>query len=231
MKGIRLFAAAIVVAVSGAAARADIITQTVPFGPEIPNFDETLTFEQFHGNLADLISVHVQFDMSISGGLLVVDNDAPTPAVVDVQLGAEGDLSSLDVALLDLTFQPVTGTVTLATGAMFNLGPQVGDGTNDFDPTPPDGATHVGGVDSDTGMGFINPVFFAQYVGAGTYDILVSTDQLLDYGSVSGVEVAFVPVSAEGTVTITYEYVPEPATAGLLSLSLLALRKRRVRVG
>ncbi len=230
MKAFRLFVAVIVVGVSGAAAKADIITQTLPFGPEIPNFDQSLTFQQFHGNLADLVSVHVQLDMSISGGLLIVDNDAPLPAHVHVELGAHGSLSSIDVALLDIAFQPVTGTVNLSTGETFDLAPNVGDGPNDFDPSPPDGATHIGGVDSDSGAGFINPVFFAGYVGAGTFNILAHTTQLLDYGGVSGVELAYVPVTAEGSVTVTYTYVPEPASACLLGIALLAARKRRNRI-
>lgn len=227
MKAFRLFAAAVVVAVSGAAARADLITQTLPFGPQIPNFDQTLTFQQFHGNLADLVSVHVQLDMSISGGLLVVDNDAPLPAHVHVELGAHGDLSSVDVALLDIAFQPVTGTVNLSTGETFDLAPNEGDVPNDFDPAPPDGATHVGGLDSDSGAGFINPIFFPGYVGAGTFDILAVATQLLDYGGVSGVELAYVPVTAEGSVTVSYNFVPEPASACLLGMALLGVRKRR----
>jgi hypothetical protein len=227
----RLFlATATVLALSGAASAGPcntLITQTRSYGPNTPNYTQAMTFDQYTGFLADVCSIKVTLELEISGGFLGVDNDGIDPATVTVQLGATTSISSNDVVLLNNAFQPVTGTASAFTGNTFNLAGDNGDGPNNVDLSPPDGATHLGGNDSDMRMGFINPLFWGGFVGFGTYDIIATAQQILDFGSVGGVEGAFSPVTSSGTVTVEM-LVPEPTTMALLALgAAAALRRRR----
>lgn len=213
---------------SSAAQAFPSISQTRNYGPQTPDYSASLNFDQFHGLLIDLVSIEVILDVESSGGLMNVDNDAPTPAHVDAHLGADASISSVDVAMFQCPFLPVVGNVIADTMQSYDLAPNVGDGAADWDPSGPDGAQLVGGTVSDSDNGFICGTFFASgWVGPGTFDVDLQAEQFLDYGSVSGVEVSFVPVTAQGSVTIIYNYVPEPSTLALLALGGIALIRRR----
>jgi hypothetical protein len=217
--------AMVALAFCGNAAMAAQLMETENFGPATPNYNQTLTFDKFDPLLGILNSIKVKMQIDITGGSLGVDNDGAGPASVDVELGAEGTLSSGDVTLLDITFLPVTGTVSASTMAHFDLGPENGDGPNNIDTTGPDGALMLGQPASDMAMGFINPIFFAGYIGTGqTFDIDADIDQILNTGSVGGVEGSFSPVTASGNVMVVYDYtpfVPEPSSAVLALLAML----------
>lgn len=212
---------------SSAAQAFPTISQTKFFGPDIPDYDETLTFNQFNGNLVDLVSIEVSLELNVEGGVLIMDNDSPNNAHVDAHLGADGTISSVDVGMLKCPFIPVVGAVTAETIQSYDLTAQAGDGLNDFDPTPSDGAQLNGTPATDSDNGFVCSTFWGGYVGAGTFDVLAEIDQFFDYGAVSGVEIGYTPVAADGHVTIVYEFVPEPSTLALLALGGLGLIRRR----
>lgn len=166
--------------------------ETEVFGPATPNYNSILTFDKFDPGLGTLISVQVVMEVSVSGGSLTVDNDGIGPASVTVELGAEGNLSSLDVILLDSLLQPVVADVTASTGSIFNLDPDNGDGVGNVDGSSPDGAIHDGGNDTGSDSGFIIALAHPGYIGASqTFNVTAEIDQILDFGSVGGVEVHF----------------------------------------
>jgi hypothetical protein len=213
---------------SATLASAGTITQTETYSGT-PNFTQTLTFDEFDdlGGTLTLTSIQVLVDLDVLGGVLVLDNDGVDPASGTYEFGGKADISSTDVSLLDAAFQPVTAEVEALTSGAFNLTGNVGDGANDFDPSAPDGVQVNGTTQSDSDSGFIAAALFSQYIGTSTFDVDLDATQWSDFGGVSGIEWAVTPVTADGEVTVIYNYVPEPATMGLLSLSGMALLRRR----
>ena len=204
------------------------ITQTQPFSG-IPNYQSDLTFNQFddQGGTLSLLSVEVIVTLNVDGGQLVLDNDGIDPATGTFEFGAKGNISSVDVALLNALSQPVTSEVSAIHSGGFNLAGNVGDVPNDFDPSPPDGMQYDGGPETDGDSGFIGSAYYAGYIGMGTFDVKASIAQWADFGGVSGIEWAVTPVTSSGTVQVIYT-IPEPATMMLLvSGGAVALMRRK----
>lgn len=223
-----VFAALAGVVLAAGSAQAAPIVQAQNFGPATPNFNQTLTFNQYNGLLADLVSVHIKVDLNINGGRLELDNDGLDPAAGTADLGASVSISSGDVALVDALLQPVVGSVDASNSSLFALGSNDGDPTTGFDAGGTDYFDFIGSPASDTDNGFIGSLAFAGYVGAGTFDINAVINQIINYGAIGGISFAGTPVTASGTVTVTYEIIPAPGAAGLIGLGgLVALRRRR----
>jgi hypothetical protein len=224
----KLISAAAILACAGAA-QANFIMQSLDFGPNTPNYQQTLTFDKHDGSLGALLSVQVKLSIAIENGSATVDNDGVDPATVDVQFGASGAISSVDVPLLDAAFQPVVGDVDVFDAANFALSANDSDPAGQFDDDggPDNGTLNVSPM-SDQDSGFIADSLFGNYVGAGdTFDVLVDVDTLFEILGQGGVAGAFVPVDASGNVMVIYEYVPTPGAAGLLAIAGVAATRRR----
>ncbi len=223
-----LFTFAVALLVTAGLASAATIPQTLYFSG-IPNMNGFLTFNKFNPALGSLQSIQVGLSLQTSGGEIILDNDSASVASGNFEFGAKGNITSSDVSLIDAGFLPIPGQAGAYHSAAFSLTVNAGDGTGDYDPTPTDGMKYTGGIETDSKTGFVNSLVFGGYTGTGTYDIDYSVTQWLDYGSVSGIEVAFSPVSANGCVTVVYTYdpIPEPATIALLTIGALGLLKRK----
>jgi hypothetical protein len=223
--------AAAVVLVAGSTASAGQIMQTESFGPTTPDFSGTLTFDKFddQGGTLTLTGIKVKVQLDIDGGSAFADNDGVEPGTVDVEFGATGAISSTDVSLLDGAFQPVTADVDVLNLATFNLtGHQGADpiGTPEFEGDGDDDQI-IGGPGSDMSMGFINSLFYAEYIGLDTFEIDFDVTTAFSISGASGVGGGFAPVIASGNVMITYDFIPAPGVASLLGVAGLAAARRR----
>ena len=214
-------------ALAGLASGQTTITQTLNFSG-VPDFSQPLLFNKYNGPLSALTKVNVSYSITIQGGQFIIDNDANSPANLTANFGAGLDATSTDVNLLDGSFNQIIDDVSVVNTGTFNLSGNVGDGLNDYDPSSPDGALLVGTTKNKTGGADVNNLFLSQFVGAGTYTINAKANQIGSLSFNSGIETATTPVTAFGTITVTYT-VPEPSSTMLLGLAAagLAFRRRR----
>ncbi|MGB8226718.1 MAG: choice-of-anchor E domain-containing protein [Sedimentisphaerales bacterium] len=226
-----IFAAALLVTAVPAFAGPAPIVQTLTFGPNTPDMTKTLTFNKFndYGGAYTLNSIQVLFNLTSSGGQLILDNDSAEPASGTFAFGARGNISSTDVGLLKTgLITPVVAQLNATYSSSFSLSGDPNPVLHDYNPDPNDGMLYIGVTEFDDDSGFIASILFPGYIGTGTYNIDASVIQWSTFGGVSGIEYAVTPVSANGEVTVIYNYtVPEPATISLLCIGTLALLKRK----
>jgi len=229
-KFLTFFAAIIVV--TAIPAFADTISQTQSF-TGLPNINGSLSFNQFDNNSGNwtLQSIQVSFTLQSIGGYARLDNDSALPASGTLEFGNKGNISSADVLLLDSSLQPVINQIKACHQESFSLAPDNGDGPYNYDWASPDGLLYSGGIETNTGSGFIDSTFWADYTGTGSYNINYSVAQWLNYGGFGGIEYAVTPTGASGEVTVIYTYsilpVPEPATIATLAFGLLWMGRSR----
>ena len=228
----RSCAVLIVLALTITMAGATQVTQEKSFNG-VPDFEKQLTFAKMNFTCPNCVMNWIRIDLilNVTGGQYVIDNDADSPASGSFSFGGKANISSTDVSLLDGSFNPVVGTVTAGHTDTFSLDPNFGDGPGDYSPNPPDGMVYIGGTETDSKFGYINSLFFNQYIGVGTFDIDVDATQWAMFSGSSGLETAITPVTANGKVIVTYDYtcVPEPGSLMALAggLGMLGLIRRR----
>jgi hypothetical protein len=223
-------ASVFVASLSGAFGQQTII-QTHTFGPSTLSFDNTYIFNEYDGDLADIISVNWSYSLSVSDGQMNIDNDGANPADVTAEFGGEMGVSSTDyTAFTSTTFQPIFGDVKAITTSVFNLTADDGnDGPGDFSTLPNDGALLAGTSQTTSGNADVNAGLWADYVGNGTDSLTVSANSFASIGTASGVEFGSVPATGSGFITLTIVAVPEPSSALLSMAGLVAFGLRRRR--
>lgn len=214
------------------------IVQTRTFGPDIPQFSTVMTFDSYEGDLDDIESIEIKWEMNIKDGYLVIDNDAVDPATGSYEFGASisVDGAATDVTMLNNSFDSIFTATEVINSGTFSLAGNQDDGPNDYSPDPPDGTSVTGADVTGNGGDTVNSMFYNQYVsGPGgsagkTFNIGITTEQYLTVTSNGGTEYAITPVNAGGLVKVIYHLkpVPEPSSAAMLALgSLVLLRRRR----
>jgi PEP-CTERM motif len=206
----------------GSAACADAATVSFfqNFGPTSigsPLFSVTLP--KFNPALGTLTKVTLTLDGQTSGSTLEFDNEAGVGGTVGLQIGTTITANSSFLSAL------------VATPAQSTSGSVVADDDGAPDYLGGDALVLTGGSgsDSDFNSSTSAPVL-ASVTGPGTINVDL-TNSIFTSTTTSGIFGPSIPNagSFSGTVTVEYEYnlVPEPSSALLGALGLLALMRRR----
>ena len=196
-------------------------------GSTLDPWSDIWSFNKFDtlGGTRTLNSVRILFSVQAWGGYIGSDNDGSTTANGSISLDVNGHLSSADVNLLDTSFQNIWGNLLVRELDTLSLAANDGDGAG----------YQVGGSDwnllsgpieasanSTSADGYIADAVKSGYIGANTFSMTFTSTQVQNLLSGGSVESVISPQTAKGVVTITYDYIPEPASASLAVLVLVA---------
>jgi hypothetical protein len=215
-------------------AQAATITQTHTIaahgpGSTLDPWTDAWSFNQFdtQGGVRTLNSIRVQFTLQAWGGYIGSDNDGSTTANGDISLDVNGRLTSSDVTLQNTSKNFIWDNILIRQRSTVNLAVNDGDGTG-YQADGTDWNLLSGPVEesanSTSADGYIRSTLFADYIGASTFSMNFTSTQVQNLLSGGSVESVISPQSAKGLVSITYDYtqIPEPASASMAILVLIA---------
>ncbi len=208
---------------SAGSLRAATITQTNTFGGT-PNYSNALTFAKFdtHDGSWTLTGIDVSiFLLTEAQGGVGVDNDGATAASGTVTMGTK------------LTLAMRTGGPRLLNEDAEGFPILYATTSKSMSLTGDDGDTttfSTNGTDYDvmnivetqrSSSLVIGDSYWSRYVGTGTYSFDALVDQSTDFSSFGGSQTLINPMAAQGYVVVTYNFIPEPASASLATLVLI----------
>ncbi len=199
-----------VLAFSGVAA-ADTVTYatTTPIGSTLTDWVDTLAFQKFNPSLGTLNSVKLDLSGSLST-VLTITNSSPSgsngTAQTEVQMTVQDAGGNLIAPQIDL-ISPIY-VYNLGAGQFMTSGTIIKSGNS-----------------SDT---YTSSAVRSAFTGTGNIVLDASTFTQTLLANTGGNTAADQVTSAQLTGSVTYNYVPEPATISLLVLGGLAVIRRRM---
>ena len=214
----------VVLLIATGSLQAITITQTNTFSGT-PNYTSLLTFNKFdtHGGAWTLTGVNVSiFLLTEAQGSVGVDNDGASPAsgtnTMGTTLNVVKHTGSNNPLILDENDNGFS-TIYSTTSKSMSLAADDGDGAaystsgTDYD------VMNIIESQSSSSMA-IGSAYWGKYQanGAATFVFDATVSQFTDLSSFGGSQVLINPMAARGNVVVTYDFIPEPATASLMAL-------------
>ena len=202
----------------------------------VPDGSQSLTFNKFNTALGTLNSVTVTVVLNKTGGSYAVDNDSATAGTITLNHNVVGSLSVISggVGLIRNDFSSIgaSGTLTAASSLSDQaVAATTGDSASTFNATGLGDYVIFNPADTSTSnSGTVASFAQSSYEGTGSFVLGLGATQSISASGLGGLQQAFTVSSVSGDVTVTYNYtaaVPEPASALLGGLGLLALLRRR----
>jgi len=197
-----------------------VIADTISYNAAIPTTNtgsgRVVSLPQFDPALGTLTGVQLYLDADAFAGSIVWDNESGTVTYVFLGIGATVTATAPDaLTMIAIPLQEGEGNVAA-------------DNDGDPDYAGADSLSVTGGTGSDSDDA--NPTVFTPYIGAGMFDVIISSVVKTYSGTTGGTGVTnSTPGQYDGLVSVTYTYVPEPTTMGLLACGGLAILSRRKR--
>lgn len=215
------------IALLGCAVSAQALNVVIvaPIPTTATDFNAIIPIAKFDPALGQLLMVTVRLNATLDASL-IAENRSGSPAMITGSVTNNISLTSPVGPLLS------GSASTTPVGAQL-VGPYDGTPFQNELPNGPFGPdtfrwTIVNG-NVDQSNNYVLPADLAVFTGLGTLNYNVVGDSTFSLSSNTGNLAALATATAGGTITVTYEYVPEPATVGLVGMGALALIRRRRR--
>jgi|GEM_PF-1698887 len=208
--------------------QAATITQTMTFSGT-PNYTSNLVFSKFDtmNGTRTLTGVNVSiYLLTEAQGSVGIDNDGATGASGTVTMGTQLVVTKHtgvnNPNILDENGDGLS-TILATTSKTMTLTGDDGD-TSTFSTSGTDYSVMNVTATSNTSSIVIGSDYWSKYQvnGAGTFVFDATVSQSMDITAFGGSQQLINPMAARGNVVVTYDYIPEPATASLSIVVLLA---------
>ncbi|HPR83731.1 MAG TPA: choice-of-anchor E domain-containing protein [Pontiellaceae bacterium] len=186
-----------------------------------------INLTKFDSSLGTLTAVYVQYVVSIAGANVQMDNDSAlaqngTARVQNLVNSFSSGASTLSTDYTTLS----KGDFQINASQVFRLSGTSGDTVGQFNITGnSDYANWTPGTLQAIGASDINSLVFSQYTGSGTYAVSINPTftTTATFDGSDGYFQGNTPSGLfAGAVTYTYSPIPEPATASMSALVILA---------
>lgn len=224
----KLIASLVVVFVICAAANANLVSYTVSYNDSYTgdfNFNKVLNLHQFDSSLGTLLNVKLDYALSADGWLGYENKTNAGNKSVKTFINPTTDPENVTHGDILLNFGATTlSSVNWYLTDTYTFYTSVFDGTLDYAGTSGWSTVYLaktggGSITYDSGLD--------SFIGNGNVQLNLIGSAYMLLGTTGGNNVTKTITTGTGNVTITYEYVPEPATMSLLALGGLLLRRKK----
>jgi len=189
--------------------------------------DATFSLSKFDAALGTLTGVYVEYWTSLANSQFQMDNDSSSAQTATAKLRHINFTLTQTPSLLRANFTTISASdLTISSNKTFALAATTGDDTLVFNNTGAgDYAAWVPGTLTKTASGNLFSGVFDQYQGVGSFAVTANAEinTFVEYSGTDGRIAIDTPTGTfSGKVIYTYSPIPEPASASMAVLVLVA---------